>query len=260
MPDHSLSEIAPDFDSAEAREERNCPRVIGILGGMGPLATADLYTRIIRATPATRDREHLHVIIAADPTVPDRTAALRGEGPDPLPALVAGARRLQTAGAEIVALVCNTAHAFLPALRKHVPLDYLDMIAETAARLAVDLPRVRRAGLLATRGTIASGLYHRALGQYDVEAITLIDAAQERLVDRAIALVQGGDLGPEPGRLLAQGARRLALEGAEVVVAACTEMPLVLDRASVPVPLIDPTQLLAEALVREATWRSPCRR
>ena len=231
-------------------EAGRAPRKIGILGGMGPLATADLYRKLILATPATRDQEHLPVVIDADPRVPDRTAALRGTGDDPLPALVAGATRLRDAGAEVGLIVCNTAHAFLPALRERVPLAFLDMIAETAARVAAEYPGVRRAGLLATRGTIEARLYHRALEAHNIEAMTLDAAAQERLIDGAIALVKGGTAGQAPGDLLAEAARRLVVAGAEVVLAACTEIPLVLDAAAVPVPLLDPTQILAEAAVR----------
>ena len=133
-------------------------RIIGILGGMGPLATADLYTKIIRATPATRDQEHLHVIIDADPTVPDRSAFLRGLGPDPMPKLTAGAERLERIGAAFIAIPCNTAHAFLPALRGRVGIPILDMVAETAVRVRRDHPSARRVGILATQGTIESGL------------------------------------------------------------------------------------------------------
>ena len=235
-----------------APEAHTIPRKIGILGGMGPLATADLYRKLILATPATRDQEHLPVVIDADPRVPDRTAALRGTGDDPLPALVAGATRLRDAGAEVGLIVCNTAHAFLPALRERVPLAFLDMIAETAARVAAEYPSVRRAGLLATRGTIEARLYHRALEAHNIEAMTLDAAAQERLIDGAIALVKGGTAGPEPGDLLAEAARRLVVAGAEVVLAACTEIPLALGPAAVSVPLLDPTQILAEAAVRSA--------
>jgi aspartate racemase len=247
MPDRDLSAAAPDV--------RPGPRTIGILGGMGPLATADLYRKIILATPATCDQEHLPVVIDADPRVPDRTAALHGDGPDPLPGLVAGARRLRASGAGVVAIVCNTAHAFLPALREQVPLDYLDMIAGAADYLASAQPQIRRAGLLATQGTIEAGLYHRALAKHGITALTLDRQEQERLIDRAIELVKAGDLGPEPHGLIAAAARRLAASGAEVVLAACTEIPLILDPANVPIPVIDPTQILAEAAVRAA--RSP---
>src|SRR5690606_23023618 len=90
--------------------------IVGILGGMGPLATADLYRKIIEVTPATRDQDHLHVIIDADPTVPDRTQALLHGAEDPTPWLVAGARRLESAGASFIVIPCNTAHAFLDRL------------------------------------------------------------------------------------------------------------------------------------------------
>jgi aspartate racemase len=246
MPDLLVSASAMDesFESWASETGRGS-RKIGIIGGMGPLATADLYRKLILATPAARDQEHLPVVIDADPRVPDRTAALHDEGDDPLHALVAGATRLRDAGAEVGLIVCNTAHAFLPALRERVPLAFLDMIAETAARVAAEYPTVHRAGLLATRGTIEAQLYHRALAAHGIDALVLDPAAQEELVDGAIALVKAGTVESEPGA-------RLAAAGAEVVLAACTEIPLVLDAAAVPVPLVDPTQTLAEAAIRVA--------
>jgi aspartate racemase len=228
-------------------------RIIGILGGMGPLATADLYTKIIRATPAARDQEHLHVIIDADPTVPDRSAFLRGTGPDPMPKLTAGARRLEGIGVGFIAIPCNTAHAFLPALRQRVGIPILDMVAETAARVRRNYPYARRVGILATQGTIETGLYHAALRAEGLEPLHPEAEDQVRLVSAAIAAVKGGDTGPAVGALLAEAGRRLADAGAEVLLAACTEIPLALTPAMVPVPLLDPTQVLAEAAVREAS-------
>ncbi|CAA9550324.1 MAG: Aspartate racemase [uncultured Thermomicrobiales bacterium] len=226
-------------------------RTVGIIGGMGPLATADLYRKLILATPARRDQDHLHVIIDADPTIPDRTAALRGEGPDPTPALLAAARRLEGAGADFLAIVCNTAHAFLPALRPQLAIPILDMIAETAGQIADSFPGMRRVGILATRGTIETGLYERALRERGLEA--LIPAPeQQRLVDAGIGAVKEGITGPAAGGWLAEASRALVASGAEVLVAGCTEIPLVLDAGMVPVPLIDPTHTLAEAAVREA--------
>ena len=227
-------------------------RIIGILGGMGPLATADLYTKIILATPATRDQEHLHVIIDADPTVPDRSAFLRGLGPDPLPKLTAGARRLEQIGASFIAIPCNTAHAFVPALRERVGIPIIDMVAETAASVRRAHPQVRRVGILATQGTIEIGLYHAALRAEGLEPLHPGPDDQDQLVTAAIAAVKAGDTGPEVGALLAEAGRRLAGAGAEVLLAACTEIPLALTPVMVPVPLIDPTQVLAEAAIREA--------
>ncbi|HET8628042.1 MAG TPA: amino acid racemase [Thermomicrobiales bacterium] len=227
-------------------------RIVGILGGMGPLATADLYRKIILATPAARDQDHLHVVIDADPSVPDRTAALRGEAPDPTPWLLRGARRLEAAGVAFIVVPCNTAHAFLPAVRPHVAIPILDMIAETAARVHADFPAARRVGVLATRGTVESGLYHRALAAEGLEAITPDAAAQDRLVGAAIAAVKAGDTSAAVGMLVVEAGRGLVAAGAEVLLAACTELPLVLTAANSPAPLLDPTQALAEAAVREA--------
>ena len=229
------------------------PRIIGILGGMGPLATADLYQKIIRATPATCDQDHLHVIIDANPAVPDRTAFLRGLGPDPLPLLTAGVRRLVQADAAFIAIPCNTAHAFLPALRERSGIPILDMVAETAARVRADHPQARRVGILATTGTLDFGLYHAALRAEGLEPLQPDPDDQEQLVTAAIAAVKAGNTAPAIGALLAEAGRRLALAGAEVLLAACTEIPLVLTPAMVSLPLLDPTQVLAEAAVREAT-------
>lgn len=228
-------------------------RIIGILGGMGPLATADLYIKIIQSTPAARDQDHLHVIIDADPTVPDRSAYLRGLGPDPLPKLTAGASRLEGIGAAFIAIPCNTAHAFLPALRERTGIPILDMVAETAAHVRVNQPGVRRVGILATQGTIEIGLYHAALRAEGLEPLQPDADDQDRYVTAAIAAVKAGDTSPAVGALLAEAGRRLAAAGAEVLLAACTEIPLALTPGMVPVPLIDPTQVLADASIREAT-------
>ena len=225
-------------------------KIVGILGGMGPLATADLYRKIIMATPARCDQEHLHVVIEADPTVPDRSAFLQGIGEDPLPGLTRGAERLAAAGVDFIAMPCNTAHAFLPALRERVAVPFIDMIAETAARVRADYPEARRVGILATAATVGLGLYHSALREYGLAPVQPAEPIQ-RLVSAAIAAVKAGDTGPAVGASLVEASHALIADGAEVLLAACTELPIVLHAAMVPVPLLDPTQVLAEAAVRE---------
>lgn len=107
------------------------PRVLGVLGGMGPLATARFYDAVVRATPAGHDQGHIPTVIWSDPRIPDRTAAILAGGPSPVPAMVDGARKLETAGAETLAIPCNTAHAFLPELRASTRLVWIDMVGET---------------------------------------------------------------------------------------------------------------------------------
>lgn len=226
-------------------------RVAGILGGMGPLATAEFYRRLIEATPVTTDQDHVPVIIDADPRVPDRTAALRGQGEDPTPWLIRGAGRLVSAGASVIAVPCNTAHAFLPAVRARVSVPILDMIAETAGMAVTRHAGARCAGLLATRGTIESRLYHDAFARHGLTVLVPDDRIQLRGVDAAIALVKSGRGFDRAAALLRDVSRGLRDLGAELLVAGCTEIPVVLRAELVELPLLDSTQILVDALLRE---------
>lgn len=228
-------------------------RAIGIVGGMGPEATADLFAKIVRATPARRDQDHLRVLVDCNPHIPDRAAALAGRGPDPVPALVATARNLERAGAELLCLACNTAHAYYDAVAAAVRVPVLHVMEEVAAAIRARYPRLRRVGLLATRTTVRLGLYHRALHRRGLEVV-VPDELHQRLVDRAIdppeGVKAGGHAAARPRALRA--ARRLVESGAECVVLGCTELPLIVSAGDLPVPVVDATDVLARAAVREA--------
>ena len=226
--------------------------VIGILGGMGPLATADLYTKIIQRTAAGSDQEHIPVVIHADPRVPDRTAALLRGGEDPTPWLVHGAQALAAQGATFIVMPCNTAHAFLPRVQPDVERPFLSMIDAAADAVARDVPGARVVGLLATNGTIASDIYQRALRQRGLETIVPDDESQAERVMAAIATVKAGQYGREATALLVEAADGLVARGAQVLLAACTEIPLVLRARDVSAPLIDATDELARAAVETA--------
>lgn len=229
----------------------NARRVIGVLGGMGPLATVDLYRKIIEATPARRDQDHLHVIIEGDPSVPDRTEALLRNGLDPTPYLVAGARRLESAGTDFIVMPCNTAHAFLPRVQAEVSIPFLSMIDETARAVAAIVSPGATVGILATAGTIASGLYQQAFEMEGIRAVTPGVDAQAN-ISQAIAAVKAGRTGRATSDLVLAASREMIQVGVHALVAACTELPIVLQQEDVPVALIDPTKILAEAAVREA--------
>ncbi|MHB8648248.1 MAG: cysteate racemase, partial [Thermomicrobiales bacterium] len=229
--------------------------IVGILGGMGPAATADLYTKIIAATPATRDQDHLHIVIWADPTVPDRSTALLHGGEDPTPWLIRGAAQLVAMGASLIAVPCNTAHAFFPALERAIAVPFVHMMDEIASSVEVMYPSVERVGLLATTGTIASGLYQEWFATHHIEVVVPNDDLQERVVMGAIHRVKAGQIGQETTRLLLEAAEYLIEHGAEALIAGCTELPLVFRDGDASVPIIDPTRVLAEAVVRRATVR-----
>lgn len=226
--------------------------IVGILGGMGPAATADLYAKIITATPATRDQDHLHVVIWADPTVPDRSTALLHGGEDPTPWLLHGARQLVAMGASFIAVPCNTAHAFFPAIERTIAAPFMHMMDETATAVELAHPSIARVGLLATTGTIASGLYQKWFARHHIEVVVPNDDLQERVVMAAIHRVKAGETGQETTNLLADAAVSLVEHGAEALIAGCTELPLVFRDGNASVPVIDPTRVLAEAIVRRA--------
>jgi len=227
---------------------------IGVLGGMGPQATCDLFQKLIDATPARSDQEHLHVIIDSNPAIPDRTAFLLGKGPDPTPALVESACRLARAGCDFLIMPCNTAHYFVRQIEEAAGIPVLDMIEITAQAARQVLSPGDAAGLMATTGTIQSGLYHRALARHGLQLITPDEADQAEVMD-IIYGPQGVKAGYRGQDLRARAravAERLVSRGARVVIAGCTEIPLVLASGDISVPVLDSTGLLAQAAVARA--------
>ncbi len=221
-------------------------KTLGVLGGMGPAATLDFLVKLHAATPATRDEEHLRVISDSDPRVPGRNAALSGDGPSPGPALAAMARRLEVAGAELLAMPCNAAHGWSGEIAAAVSVPFVSMIDAAAdAALATGAKTV---GVLAAAATLQSGLYHRALAARGLAVV----AAPAEAIMPLIMRVKSGDTGADVGAAMAALAADLAGQGADVVLMACTEVPLVLDQPQVAVPLVDATAALVQAVLRAA--------
>lgn len=227
--------------------------IIGILGGMGPAATADFYAKLVATTPGTSDQDHLRTVIWSDPTIPDRTEALLGDGPDPTPWLLDGSRVLREAGATVIAIPCNTAHAFVPRITDHIGLPIVHMIGEAARHLTTLSPRIHTAGLLATTGTVRAGLYQEWLDRFGIRLVLPDADSQDHEVMAAIHAVKAGTHDDRTTAFLARAAGRLIEQGAQAVVAGCTEIPLGLPADAVDVPLVDPALVLAQALVRRAT-------
>lgn len=219
-------------------------KTLGIIGGMGPQATVDLYQKILNHTPANRDQEHLHVIIDSYPQIPDRTAyLLSGQGDDPLPYLLESAGRLQQAGVHALLMPCNTAHAFVPELRKRIQTPILH-IAE-AALAQIGSAHGRRIAVLATTGTQKAGIYRTALENAGYAAVEP-DAAQSDALMRCI--YEGAKAGKtaEYAPLMAQ---TVAGMDADAFILGCTEIPLFLPWWDDPRPTIDATDALAIAAV-----------
>lgn len=227
--------------------------VIGVLGGMGPDATAAFFSMLVRLDVAATDQDHLHIIVDSDPSIPDRTRYLLEGGPDPLPAMLASAQRLIAAGADIAGIPCMTAHAFLPSLRSNCILPFLSAFEETVRALDTFSPPIQRLGILATLGTRRAGLFEKVMP--DRTILWPGEEEHRSLVMEAIYGPHGikaGNLGEEPHRLLVQAAQTLIGAGAEGIVAGCTEVPLVLSQRDFDIPFIDPMYFLARALIGAA--------
>ena len=224
--------------------------VVGVLGGMGPLATVDFMRKVRDATPAASDQEHVPIVVSCIPQVPDRTAAFRGEGASPLDAMVHSGQRLVAAGAGLIVMPCNTAHLWFDALRDALGLPMLHLVDAAMADALEQAGAGARVGLLATDATLASGLYLNRRCDPAAGVTWLLPTAGEMLewVMPGIAAVKAGRL-DAGGELLARAAQALRRRGAEAVVLGCTEIPLVLDAATAGLPVIDPAAALARRAV-----------
>ena len=213
---------------------------LGLLGGMGPAATLDFLTKLQAFTPAKSDQDHIRVIADINPKVPDRNVP--GSGAGPILAEMAGA--LRGAGADVLAIACNTAHAHADLIQRASGLPLIDMI-ETGAMAARETGAMR-AGVLGTKGALR--LYREYLAAQAMGMVSL-DAARQEDFMATVYKIKGGDTGPAVRREMAGYAHDLIGGGAEVVIAGCTEAPLVMGPGDLRVAFIDPGELLAKRCV-----------
>jgi aspartate racemase len=226
-------------------------KIIGILGGMGPEATADIYLRITKSTPVQRDQDHPRVIIYSNSKVPDRTQAILGTGPSPLPELIRAGKRLEEAGADFIIIPCNTAHYFIEQLQKELRVPILNMIRLSAERVKRTYPKLKKAGLLATDGTIKSHLYKSIYIEAGIEILEPQVEFQAEVMKAIYQYIKAGNL-IEGKAIIHKAARELVEMGAEIVICGCSEVSLVLKEGDLSIPVLDPIQVLAEEAVAKA--------
>ena len=225
-------------------------KVIGIIGGMGPMATADLFTKIIENTAAKTDQEHLHVLIDNNTDIPDRTACILAGSDAPLGPMVESARRLADQGADVLIIPCNTAHYFHSGVQAAVDVPVLNM-PEITARYCAD-HGFASVALLATAGTIRAGVYEPYFEKAGVRLLRPTKVGIDNLMFLIYDEIKAGRT-PHPERLYPE-IMGLEEQGAQAFLLACTELPLVF-RDGGRVPFVDPTLLLARAAVTAAGGR-----
>jgi aspartate racemase len=229
-------------------------KVLGVLGGMGPLASAQFMLRLTLLTPAGRDQDHIPAVLWSDPRVPDRTAARLSDGEDPLPWLNRGIAGLRAAGAGAIAMPCNTAHGWYEEMRAATDLPILHIVDAAAEDLARQGIRSGRVGVMGTAGTLAMRLYQPRLEALGYEVIVPEPAEMEALVSPGIALVKANKV-TDAYPPLAEAAGKLRARGAAAVVLGCTEIPLGIlagPHAEIGVPLVDTIDALALSAIRWA--------
>ena len=251
------NQVYAEFALRSESSERTPEYKIGIIGGVGPLATVDFMEKVIRHTEATKDQDHIKMVVEHNPKIPDRTENLLGDGPDPTIPLLAAGKRLEADSADMIAIPCNTAHAFVERIQRYISIPVVHMLYETACTIRDDYPKCHSIGLLATSGTIESRVYHDVLEAMDLHVEVPDDEYQEKVM-AAIYGDKGVKAGFTTGACVDDLLAALAHvvdRGAEAVILGCTELPILLEATdSYPVGgksivVLDPTEILARRCV-----------
>lgn len=228
-------------------------REVGILGGMGPESTAYLFSKIIEITPARRDQDHLRVIIDNNPKIPDRTEAILGRGPSPLPELEESIRNLEKCKVDVVAIPCNSIHHFYEQIQGMTNIPVIHLIEECVNYVKENIQNVQRVGLLATTGTIIGELYQKHFSEIGIGVLIPDQETQREIMD-----IIYGERGLKAGYIQANKADLLEIargmidSGAQVIIAGCTEIELAIGDEK-NITIINPLQILASVVVERAT-------
>lgn len=227
--------------------------MLGVIGGMGPAATADFFAKLIAETPACRDEEHIPTLIVSDPRLPGRPAAILEGGPSPLPGLRAIRDKLLAAGATMLAMPCNTAHYWYGELARDCPVPFISIVESSCAAVAEIAGPGSRIGLIGTRATLAAGIFDRRLQAGGYTVLLPSEQELETAILPSIRLVKEGRAVPAGG-VLSPAVQALFDRGAAAVILACTETPLALDAIGSPLRggCVDSNRALARECV--ARW------
>lgn len=232
--------------------------MLGIIGGMGPLATVDFFAKLLRATAVEREEEHIPLLIVSDPRVPSRPAAILERGASPLPALLAIREKLVAAGATLLAMPCNTAHFWFDDLVRDCPVPFISIVDASCAALTAIVAPGSAVGIVATRATLAAQLYERRLAALGYVPVLPTEDELAGSILPSIRLVKDG-LPKQGGGRLGPAVQALFERGAKAVILACTETPVALDAIDSPLRerCVDSNKALASACVAQWSTMTP---
>jgi aspartate racemase len=257
VPVIDSNQVYADFAIAYSAGGSEKTYKVGVVGGVGPAATVDFLDKIIQHSKAGKDQDHIRMVIEHNPQIPDRTANLVGDGPDPTIPLYAACKQLEANEADLIAIPCNTSHAYVERIQRYLSIPIVNMLFETVEHIKQHCPGASSVGLLATDGTIQSRVYHDLLKPAGCKLLIPDEQHQKTLMN-----VIYGEKGIKAGYL--KGAclqkfhrviRHLVNQGADVVILGCTELPLLkLPRDSVAI--LDPTDILARKCAEIQLFKS----
>lgn len=227
-------------------------QAVGVVGGVGPMATVYFMQRVIEMTKADCDQEHINMLVFNDCNIPDRTAFITKQSPDnPLPIMIEDAKRLEAAGCEFVVIPCNTAHYFYDELQHSVNIPVVNIVAETIRYAKTMVEDLKCVGILATTGTIVTGTYQKYAEEAGLISVTLDPKDQEKLMSIIYDGVKAGK--PVAKADFDEVANALRAQGAQILLLGCTELSVL--KRDLPITeadVLDSIDVLASETVRRS--------
>ncbi len=231
-------------------------KIVGVLGGMGPDATVDFMSKVIARTntinkangKAGADQDHIRMLIDHNPRIPNRHEAIKGVGEDVGAYLADMATRLENAGADFLVMVCNTAHAFQADIQQAAKIPFVSIIDEVIAELKNTQPQNTKVGLMAAQGCLDAELYQQALNEAGFQLVVWSDAELAEFMG-TVYQIKSGNTDEQIKQAMLSLANTLIDKGAEVILAGCTEIPLVLHEDSLSVPMLSSTDILVNRVI-----------
>ncbi len=239
-------------------------KVAGVLGGLGPEATVDFMSKVIARTIAINtannktiaDQDHIQMLVDHNPTVPNRHDAIRGEGEDVGRHLADMGKRLENADADFIVMVCNTAHAFQADIEKEINIPFVSIIDEVIAEVKSTQSKDTKIGVMAAQGCLEAELYQKSLNDAGYESVIWNDAELAEFMD-IVFKIKSGDTGEQVKLATLASAQALIDKGAGVLIAGCTEIPLVLDQDVLSVPLLSSTDIMVDRVIDYSLGNKP---
>ncbi len=224
-------------------------KVIGIIGGMGPEATLDLFYKIIKNTNVEKDQDHIHLVIDNYPQIPDRTSFLLGKGENPLPYILNSAKKLENFGVSAICMPCNTAHYFENEIRKAISVPFISIVKSVIDEIKENFKNIKNVGLIATKGTIIGKVYEIPLKKEGFNIIIL-----ENLIDEIMEIIYSIKRGiiKENSHKFKKILDDYRKANSEIIIAGCTEIPLLFSYVVTDMPIIDSTLSLAKKVIKFA--------